>query len=434
MALDVQNELGAVWNLRGEYTTAAEHYRKALELAPAVNLPVEDRARVLINLVNVELDGGQVSSLPSQLARLQTLIDAQAEPDVGVLISAAALLRRAQRDFGQSETLRATASALLVRAQRRAQADEDSRSQSLTTGLQGLLYLDEGRLDESLWLSEIALLFAQEADSLDIVYRWESQIGEILLAKQDRVGARSAFERAVLVLAEIRRDLPAGSPRMFSEQVMPVYNGLADVLLQQASAQTDAAQKQQLLRQVIDNLEDLKQAEVEDYFARECVVETDQDSSSMLADSAIVYPVFLSDRTEILLETREGVHQYVIDVPRVEITQLIRQFRTELEDYDFSDDYFETAEILEEWLIDPMEGALSDLGITTLVFIPDGPLRTVPMAALYDGEEFLIERFALASTPAIRLTKANIQGEKNALIGGITEGVQGFSPLRFVGP
>jgi CHAT domain-containing protein len=57
------------------------------------------------------------------------------------------------------------------------------------------------------------------------------------------------------------------------------------------------------------------------------------------------------------------------------------------------------------------------------------------MAALYDGRKFLVERFALASTPAISLTReAQRDSETKALVAGVTEGVQGFAPLAFVGP
>jgi len=431
--LEIENELGAVWNLRGEYKTAAEHYEKALDIAIKQRVNADKRARIIINLATAELDTGRAPRLSDRLLRLHTWLEEE-NVSIPVQISSAILLRRAEREFGEPESLREKASNLLVLAQKRAHRSGDLRSESLAIGVQAMLYRDEGRLDESLRLTEIALLHAQESNSLETVYRWHAQIGEILLEKNDRDAAREAFEQAVAILSEIKSDLPASSPRMFSERVMPVYGGLADVVLQQARIEKPGPAQQRLLREVVNSLEDLKKAEVEDYFSKECVVETSQDMSTMLADSAIIYPVFLPGRTEILLETRDGLHQFVIDVGKAEITDVIRELRTELEDYGLSEDYYDNAELLEEWLIDPMEPVLEDLEIKTLVFIPDGPLRTIPMAALYDGEQFLIERYALASTPAISLTRANIDRERNALIGGITEGVQGFSPLSFVGP
>ena len=71
-------------------------------------------------------------------------------------------------------------------------------------------------------------------------------------------------------------------------------------------------------------------------------------------------------------------------------------------------------------------------GVDTVIVVPDGPLRTVPMAALHDGEGFLVERFAFVTTPAISLTSFAPKAEtapSSMLVGGLSDGVQGFSPL-----
>ena len=78
-----------------------------------------------------------------------------------------------------------------------------------------------------------------------------------------------------------------------------------------------------------------------------------------------------------------------------------------------------------------MELDLSIHGINTLVFMPDGALRTVPFAALHDGRQFLIERFAVVVTPSLDLTDTRSVKRKQAkvLSAGLTESVQGFAPL-----
>ena len=57
----------------------------------------------------------------------------------------------------------------------------------------------------------------------------------------------------------------------------------------------------------------------------------------------------------------------------------------------------------------------------TLVIVPDGALRTIPISALHDGKGFVIERYAVATTPAVALTQvtpAPIKGQM--LFGGIS--------------
>jgi CHAT domain-containing protein len=70
----------------------------------------------------------------------------------------------------------------------------------------------------------------------------------------------------------------------------------------------------------------------------------------------------------------------------------------------------------------------------TLVFVPDGPLRTIPMAALHDGKQFLINRYPIAITPSLNLTDPKPVRRENArmLSLGLTQAVQGFPGLPYV--
>src|SRR6185503_367630 len=83
------------------------------------------------------------------------------------------------------------------------------------------------------------------------------------------------------------------------------------------------------------------------------------------------------------------------------------------------------------WLIAPIEPDLASLKIDTLVFVPDGPLRTISMAALHDGQRFLVEKYALGITPGLNLTDPRPIGQERlkVLALGLTESVQGFPPL-----
>lgn len=58
--------------------------------------------------------------------------------------------------------------------------------------------------------------------------------------------------------------------------------------------------------------------------------------------------------------------------------------------------------------------------IKTLVFVLDASLRNIPMASLYTGEKYLVERYAIALTPGLQLLdpKALSRERMNALLGG----------------
>ncbi len=82
----------------------------------------------------------------------------------------------------------------------------------------------------------------------------------------------------------------------------------------------------------------------------------------------------------------------------------------------------------------PLEPLLQTNKIDTLVFVPDGALRSIPMAALNDREKFLIEKYAIAVTPGLTLMESRPveRGTASFMGSGLSEAVQGYPALPFV--
>jgi CHAT domain-containing protein len=93
------------------------------------------------------------------------------------------------------------------------------------------------------------------------------------------------------------------------------------------------------------------------------------------------------------------------------------------------------AQIVYDWLIRPAEQALQTSNVKTLVFVLDGPLRNIPMAALSDGQRFLIEKYHIALTPGLKLLNPQPLGREKlrVLLAGVTEAHLGFAALKHVG-
>ncbi|NEQ27027.1 MAG: CHAT domain-containing protein, partial [Microcoleus sp. SIO2G3] len=86
-----------------------------------------------------------------------------------------------------------------------------------------------------------------------------------------------------------------------------------------------------------------------------------------------------------------------------------------------------------DWLIRPAEAALANRSIETLVFVLDGALRNIPMAALYDGQHYLVERYSIALAPGLQLLDPKpLQGRLRALVAGLSAARENFPPLSFV--
>jgi CHAT domain-containing protein len=67
----------------------------------------------------------------------------------------------------------------------------------------------------------------------------------------------------------------------------------------------------------------------------------------------------------------------------------------------------------------------------TLVFVLDGSLRNIPMAALYDGKQYLVENYSIALAPGLQMVDPRPlkQEQLKALTAGLTQARLGFSAL-----
>ena len=321
---------------------------------------------------------------------------------------------------------------------------EKSRNRSIETyalGYMGQLYEQDKQPEAALKLTRRAAFAAQQAQMPEAVYRWEWQAGRLLKARGETEEAIAAYRLAVQTLQPIRNDVSLGygnsTARLsFRESEGPLFFELADLLLQQAKPATDPKREQELLREARDTVENLKAVELEDYFCDECVdVQRLRTRAIENVDehSAVVYLIPLPTRTEILVGLTSGLKRFTANVGTDALTAEVRDFRHNLETRT-TYEYLTQAQRLYDWLIRPIRPMLAEKKIGTLVFVPDGALRTVPFASLHDGEKFLIQDLAVAVAPGLSLVdpRASERGKSRLLLNGLSKGVQGFEPLDFV--
>lgn len=316
-------------------------------------------------------------------------------------------------------------------------AIENPRAESYAWGHLGGLYESERRYEEALDLTRRAVLKAQQAVAPEALYRWHWQKGRLHRAMGNRGGAIAAYRLAVAALQTIRPEVALAlrvSQASFRESVGPVYFELADLLLRQAASLPEGGKESQSsLLEARDTIEQFKVAELRDYFRDECVDAARsrvKDIEKVSRTSAIVYPMLLPDRLELLVSLSTGLKRVSVPVTAETLTQEVRAFRKKIVKRTTLE-YLPHAQQLYNWLIRPLGSVLQGLAIDTLVFVPDGPLRTIPMAALHDGKQFLIAQYAVAITPGLTLTDARPLNRSaiKALLGGLTESVQDFPPL-----
>ncbi|HEY9597348.1 MAG TPA: CHAT domain-containing protein, partial [Cyanophyceae cyanobacterium] len=199
-------------------------------------------------------------------------------------------------------------------------------------------------------------------------------------------------------------------------------------LLLKADNSKTSEQQLEDARQVIESLQ---VAELDDFFRSACLNAQPIEIDSIDQKAAIIYPIILPDRLEVILRLPgQPLRHYPTNRVQKEVEDTVIQLRRELPRR-FSDDFLPLSQQVYDWLIRPAEKDLAASGVKTLVFVLDGPLRNIPMSTLHDGEQFLIEKYAIALTPGLQLleSKPLARGELKVLKAGLSEARGGFSAL-----
>lgn len=357
---------------------------------------------------------------------------------------------------------------LLSDAKEQAEALGDPIAESYALGYLGELYTIEGREAEAEQLTAAALQLTAQPS---IAYQWQWQLGQIENIRDNRPVALEYYAAAVSNARLVRNDLlhiDADIRFDFRDRIEPLYREYISLLLptdDTAAAKADTAVSDSSIRLAQSVIDDLRVAELESFLAcglLESSNSVELGSIQAVADSdqetAIIYPIVLDDRLEVLLRL-PNQSESSADSPQSERLRTLNRypsrristnvsvnstdeqskqlentlekklvdFRRELEQPYFSSLRGRPLAIeLYDWLVRPAEenGWLDPDKIKTLVFVLDGPFRNVPMAALYDQleEEFLIEKYAIATTFGdLKIPKATPPQTFRVLAAGLSD-------------
>ncbi len=335
----------------------------------------------------------------------------------------------------------ASAATLLADAIQKAQSLSDQRAESYALGALGKVYEQVGQWTDALQVTQQALDLANQVKSVDIAVTWQWQKGRLLSQAdnpaQDLDRAVIAYTSAVAGLESIQQDLVAMSSEVqfsFREQVEPVYRQLVDLLLKDVDAR-DLADRQQRLEQSQQVIELLQLAELQNYFREACLTYAVRPIETIDPYAAVIYPILLSDRLEVIVSLPASpLQHHSIEISEREQAELFRDFYLSLNPiYEVTESYPPAQRLYDE-LIRPCEPAFEQQAVETLVFVPDVALRGLPMAALYDGSQYLVEKYRIATTPGMQLLSSEpLQPESlNVLSMGLSEARGGFSAIPAV--
>jgi CHAT domain-containing protein len=328
-------------------------------------------------------------------------------------------------------------------ALRQAQALGDQQAEANALGYLAAVSQQMGKWEEAQQLTEQALQRLSAFDTPELAYLWQWQLGRLYQRQEKPKEAIAAYTLAFQLLQSLRQDLVATNPDIqftFRDAVEPVYRELADLLLQPSLASFQQGEvSQDNLKKARDIIEALQLAELNNFFQEACLEGKPQQIDQLDPKAAVIYSIILPKRLAVILSVPGQPLRYygtalTSGAGEAEVERTFDDLVATLNPFISSPSPLVPSQKMYNWLIRPAEAELAKNGIKTLVFVLDGVLRGVPVSALHDGQQYLIEKYNIALTPGLQLFNPRRPAleQSSVLVGGLTESRLGFSALPSV--
>lgn len=463
--------LGYTARIQSDLVAAFSYYQRIIDDPAPDELKIAAHLRQINliltadpKLVEITPDTNQLE-LSSRLLQLQSPIDALplSRTKVYHRIDLADTLIKLERNdvlapsFSPrplSTSLLSPAAELLATALQESRTLADVRVESYALGIWGSLYEQTQQWTEAETLTQQALAIAQSINALDLSYQWQWQLGRILVTRSgidlttgvlpseldegNYLQAIAAYDQAVNTLQALRSDLAAIHPEAqysFRDRVEPIYRQYIDLLLRLPEP------SQENLQRARSTIEALQLAELDNFLREACLAprqQIDQVIDEQDQTAAVIYAILLENRLEMVLKLpRQPLRHYATTISQTYVETTLNQLLQDLKEPAVASILNRAQARSQEvynWLIQPIAMDLQDSTIETLVFVLDGVLRSVPMAALYDGEHYLIESYNIALTPGLQLVEPQPLSNQRLelLAAGISEERSNYPALKFV--
>lgn len=435
------NNLGNLYTTLEEYDKAHTNYMESALLSKNTGNS-ELSGIVLTNAATAVMRNGQYgkskSLIDEALDQIRDLEDSHIKSYT--LMNIGLVYQSLLSHFPESkDLLLRQSSEMFNEAARVAKKIGDNLALSYASGYLGNLFENEQQFQEALYLTRRAIFIAQKIGASEALFKWQWQAGRIFKALDDIDEAIALLRSSIYTLQSIRQEISGcygWQHSKIGESTVKVSFELVDLLLKHAASIKDPDKKGSILAEAREIAELHKVYELRNYYKDDCVdaarlriTKLDEVSKT----TVVIYPIVLKDRIEVIFALPDGLKRFSVKIGKDTLTQEIILFRKLLEKRT-TREFLPHAQKLYDWIVRPMEAELDSKIIDTMVFVPDGPFRTIPMAALHDGKQYLIEKYSLAVTPGLDLTdpKPIAIEIRKALIFALTKSVQGFPALPYI--
>jgi CHAT domain-containing protein len=471
--------IGNIARLLQKNDVAISYYEKAAQLATDDLIKVQAQVNQLSLLVANQQAAAAVALIPQIQGKLATLPPSRDAVYARVNFGESLIKMTNNSSPISNDQLPITKqdiAQMLATAVKQAKQLGDRRAEAYALTEVGKLYELQGQWQDAEAVTEQVLQIVQGIDGDDIVARAAWQLGRILKQKGDITGAIAAYNKSFDSLQSLRSDLVAINREIqfeFKESVEPIYREFVSLLLTPAlnyqaepgDVRSQAEPGNELAPPLVRSqalpgnepapplgkggqgeieqaniakarqvLEALQLAELDNFFGDACIKTKPVEIDQIDTTAAAIYPIILSDRLEVILSIpNQPLRHYATQLPRQEVEKTLNNLYSAVFPAYSREERLQLSKQVYDWLIQPGEADLARNNIKTLVFVPDGIFRNLPMAALYDGKQYVVEKYSVALSPGLQLFPEPLKSKQfTVLAAALTEARQGFIALPAV--
>jgi CHAT domain-containing protein len=410
--------LGNNARIQQKNSQAIAFYQQVFNISPSPLTKVKAR----LNHLNLLIADKQLTAAQNLIPEIRSLLSQlpPSRPSIYARINLAHSLSSVNTPTSQIAQL-------LAKVVQQARSIEDIRAEAYALGNLGSLYEKTQQISEAINLTQQALILAQTSNAPEITYLWQWQLGRLFKAQGNFTGAIAAYDATIETLDSLRTDLAAVNQDIqfnFRDNVEPVYRESVALLLENSGEKPDIP----TLEKARNRIEALQLAELDNFLREACLqgqkVILDQIVDQDNPNTAILYPIILPKQLQVIVKIpQQPLRHFTINKSQAEIERTLAQIQEYILEPDRIEEVQTLSQAVYNWLIQPIASDLATSQVNTLVFVLDGALRNIPLAALYDGEQYLVEKYAVALSLGLQLLAPQPLAEKpvSVLAAGLVE-------------
>jgi CHAT domain-containing protein/Tfp pilus assembly protein PilF len=474
------SRIGEVYENQGQNQQALQFYQQALQLQREMSQRIEEShtLRRLGNFYSAQGDSTET------VAALQQSL--QIAEEIGATLA----VIQAQNSLGKvyvAQNQHELALELLQQAAATSRAVGDRASEAIAFSHLGELFRQQNQVEvaitfykqsvntiESIRQNLRTLSPEQQQSYTETISDTYRELADLLLSQGRILEAEQVLE--LLKIQEIREYTRGAvvNPETGEIQLSPAETEILaahESLIAFASTYAECTRTVQCSDEMIERYQQLNQEwyAAVDSFAERVSQRRSEDNEALAVSNLqsvgetiveaqpgtiLIYPLVLEDKLWILWITEGGVANSIeVPVSERELSNAVLEFRQlmrgcEVRRCDSNADIQAIQTVSQQlyrWLIPPqLEAELEQNEIQNLVFALDRVIRYIPMAALFDGENYLIENYTISNITAAGLTNRDnplppgtetsvlALGLSEAVPANPTNGIPEFSPLPYV--